>query len=236
MEFLALKWAVTKRFHEYLYGNDFTVYTNNNPLTYILTTAKLDATSHRWMAALAAYNFTLNYRPGKTNVDADALSRIPWDREQTVEPETVGHLLGNVITKVGCVMECYAGHTTTVPEPVPKVELGKMSVEDWIEAQREEKGLRKVIELYEAKKLTKSHRGEGLDMGSLEEWGLWQNKSRLVMRQGLLYRKVKRPGENIACIQFVLLPKFRKMAIQGCHDDVGHMGMATSVNLLQDQF
>ena len=45
----------------------------------------------------------------------------------------------------------------TVPEPVPKVEPGKMSVEDWIEAQREEKGIRKVIELYEAKKLTKSH-------------------------------------------------------------------------------
>ena len=38
-------------------------------------------------------------------------------------------------------MECYTGHTTTVSEPVPKVELGKMSVEDWIEAQREEKGL-----------------------------------------------------------------------------------------------
>ena len=90
--------------------------------------------------------------------------------------------------------------------------------------------------MYEAKKLTKSHRGEGLDMGSPEEWGLWQNKSRLVMRQGLLYRKVKRPGKNIACMQFVLLPKYRKMAIQGCHDDVGHMGMGRSVNLLQDQF
>ena len=236
LEFLALKWAVTKRFHEYLNGNDFTVYTDNNPLTYILTTAKLDATSHRWVAALAAYNFTLHYRLGKTNVNANALSRIPWDRKQTVEPKTVGHLLGNVITKAGCIMECYAGHTTAVPEPVPKAELGKMSVEDWIEAQREEKGLRKVIELYEAKKWTKSHRGEGLDMGSPEEWGLWQNKNRLVMRQGLLYRKVKRPGENIACMQFVLPLKFRKMAIQGCHDDVGHMGMARSVNLLQDQF
>ena len=172
LEFLALKWAVTKRFHEYLYGNDFTVYTDNNPLMYILTTATLDATGHRWVAALVAYNFTLNYRPGKANIDADALSRIPWDKEQTVEPDTVGHLLGNVISKAGCVIECYTGHTTTVPEPVPKVEPGKMSVTDWVAAQMEEKGLRKVIELYEAKKLTKSHRGEGLDMGSPEERGL----------------------------------------------------------------
>ena len=44
LEFLALKWSVTERFHEYLYGGHFEVYTNNNPLTYVLTTAKLDAT------------------------------------------------------------------------------------------------------------------------------------------------------------------------------------------------
>ena len=53
---------------------------------------------------------------------------------------------------------------------------------------------KEVIELYEAKKLTKSHRGEGLDMGSPEERGLLQNRSWLVMRQGLLYRKVRRPS------------------------------------------
>ena len=44
LEFLALKWAITDRFHEYLYGGQFDVYTDNNPLTYILTSTKLDAT------------------------------------------------------------------------------------------------------------------------------------------------------------------------------------------------
>lgn len=44
LEFFALKWAVTDKFHEYLYGNRFTVRTENNPLTYGATTAKLDAT------------------------------------------------------------------------------------------------------------------------------------------------------------------------------------------------
>ena len=47
LEFLSLKWAITDRFHEYLYGGDFEVYTDNNPLTYVLTTAKLDATGQR---------------------------------------------------------------------------------------------------------------------------------------------------------------------------------------------
>ena len=48
LECLCLKWAVTDKFHDYLYGNTFTVCTDNNPLTYVLSSAKLDATGHRW--------------------------------------------------------------------------------------------------------------------------------------------------------------------------------------------
>ena len=62
LEFLALKWAVTNRFHEYLYGGKFDVYTDNNPLTYILTSAKLDACEQRWVASLASYDFGLFYK------------------------------------------------------------------------------------------------------------------------------------------------------------------------------
>ena len=40
-----------ERFHEYLYGGHFEVYTDYNPLIYILTTAKLDATGQRWVAS-----------------------------------------------------------------------------------------------------------------------------------------------------------------------------------------
>ena len=78
LEFLALKWAVTDRFMDYLYHAKGTkVLTDNNPLTYVLTSAKLDATGHRWLAALANFDFTIKYKPGRTNQDADALSRRP---------------------------------------------------------------------------------------------------------------------------------------------------------------
>ena len=73
---MALKWAITDRFHEYLYGGTFDVYTDNNPLTYILTTAKLDAIGQRWVASLGPYNFSLHYNPGCQNTVADSLSRI----------------------------------------------------------------------------------------------------------------------------------------------------------------
>jgi len=41
LEFLALKWAVTEKFHDYLYGTHFKVFKDSNPLTYVLTSAEL---------------------------------------------------------------------------------------------------------------------------------------------------------------------------------------------------
>ena len=46
LEFLALKWAITKHFKEYLLYQPFLVETDNNSLTYILTTPNLEATGH----------------------------------------------------------------------------------------------------------------------------------------------------------------------------------------------
>ena len=44
LELLSLKWAVTDKFRDLLIGSEFTVYTDNNPLSYINSTAKLGAT------------------------------------------------------------------------------------------------------------------------------------------------------------------------------------------------
>ena len=88
LDFLTLKWAVVEKFHEYLYGSTFNIYTDNNPLMYILMTAKLDAMSHCWVASLANYNFQLYYRAGKINIDVDALLRVvSWPRSV---PDTLG--------------------------------------------------------------------------------------------------------------------------------------------------
>ena len=71
-EFLALKWAVTEQFHEYLSPyrknrNEFVVWTDNNLLAYIFSSVNLDAAGQRWVAQLASYNFALEYQKGKDN-------------------------------------------------------------------------------------------------------------------------------------------------------------------------
>ena len=90
LKFLALKWAVTEQFHEYLQYQPFTVCTDNNPLTYILMTPNLDALGHHWVVALAGYNMKLEYLKGSDNKVADTLSRVSM---QKLDKETVAELL-----------------------------------------------------------------------------------------------------------------------------------------------
>ena len=93
LEFLTLKWSVMEHFKEYLTYSPFVVRTDNNLLTYVLTMSNLDATDHRWVSALASFQFKLEYQKGANNGAADALSLVPISHSQ----ETVQFLLEGVI-------------------------------------------------------------------------------------------------------------------------------------------
>ena len=75
LELLALKWAITEKFRDLLIGAEFEVFTDNNPLSYLQSSAKLGATETRWAAELSQFRFQIKYRSGKCNGNADALSR-----------------------------------------------------------------------------------------------------------------------------------------------------------------
>ena len=74
-ELLAVIHAL-QTWRHYLLGNHFIVVTNHNSLKYLQTQPTLSRRQARWVELLAKFDFDIVYRPGKSNVVADALSRL----------------------------------------------------------------------------------------------------------------------------------------------------------------
>ena len=126
LEFLAMKWAVTEKFHDFLYyASSFTVYIDCNPLSYLLTSAKLNATTIRWVGELANYNFTIKYRPGKQSVDCDFLSRYPCEldgvKEIELDPEIIGAIVAGCKEK-GKYARVGSVAAGSITDPVGKID------------------------------------------------------------------------------------------------------------------
>ena len=92
LEFLVLKWAITEHFKDYLLYQPFLIRTDNNPLTYIMTTPNIDATGNQWVGALARFNFWLEYQKGQDNMVVDMLSLITT----CLNPEAMQSILDGV--------------------------------------------------------------------------------------------------------------------------------------------
>lgn len=84
MEALAVVWAV-KHFRHYLYGHKCNVYTDHEALKSLLNTPHPSGKLARWGLALQEVDLSINYRPGKVNQNADALSRQPLTTEAECE-------------------------------------------------------------------------------------------------------------------------------------------------------
>ena len=157
LEFLALKWVVTEHFKEYLPYQPFLVKTDNNPLTYIMTTPNLNTTGHWWVGSLAQFNFKLEYQKGCDNTVADVLSRVmTW-----LDPDMVRSILNGVA--IGAVHWAKM-HNPTIAKGDLSLEkemhvvagcvLVKMHEMDWAEDQREDPMLSAVLDWLKAQKKT----------------------------------------------------------------------------------
>ena len=244
LEFLALKWAVTEQFHEYLQYQPFTVCTDNNPLTYILMMQNLDVLGHRWVAVLAGYNMKLEYLKGSDKV-TNALSRVS---RQKLDEETMAKLLNctqnggtpwaetaniHVIEEGECVdQEVIVRYTQIVKQHKQFRNLANL---DWVKAQNKDPVIPKVVRWIN--RLQGDHR-------KLEEYlaGVASNyekrfytarQKEFTIQDNLLYLQATPANSQDTAPVFVIPTADRQAAIDGCHRSVGHQGHDRTLSLMK---
>ena len=243
LEFLALKWAMCEKFHEYLYGSKpFEVFTDNNPLTYVLTSTKLDACGQRWVAKLANYNFSIKYRCGVSNTEADALGRIKWPEALSenvdidngcMDTHIINAILASAVTK-SSLIESVSCNAEIIPTELDK-DTCNLSGINWSKEQRLDPNLGVIIRLIESKQLTK-RKLQGKDSSEVKSF--LRNRKSLKLVKDILYRKSYSDNSTSkkTLWQLVVPKLFRERALLGCHDDVGHQGILRTLSLLRERF
>ena len=254
-EFLALKWAVTEQFHEYLspYGknrNEFVVWTDNNLLTYIFSLANLDAAGQRWVAQLASYNFALEYQKGKDNTVADFSSHLDdhlpagkvQDYLNKIPYSGVKAVLDNAITPLADRAEQgirpnpdnqKAGQEVIIGARLAR--LATTNITDWKLEQQEDPVLYQVVKHRKASRETfKEALLKVTDRKAVSAYA--KSKDQLIMKNSLLYRQSKQGPTQETVLQFVVPQIHRNAALDGCHYEAAHQGQSHSLSLMQEQF
>ncbi|XP_068115048.1 uncharacterized protein [Hyperolius riggenbachi] len=236
LEFLALKWAITEKFRDYLYyAPTFTVYSDNNPLTYVLSSAKLNATGYRWVAELADFHFTIRYRPGKENVDADSLSRMPLNIERVME-QCTEELTSDCVAATIQAIEVQDSNLPWVCLAVTDTqstgvidEIGKpFSVDEIRRAQQDDKHIGPIIQCK-----VKNHKPSGYELNTLSKQSkcLLRNWERLCIdEKGILQRR------TLNKTQLVLPEEYKVTVLKELHDEMGHQGIDRTLSLIRDRF
>lgn len=233
LEFLALKWAVTDQFRDYLYyAPEFTVLTDNNPLTYVLTTARLNATGLRWIGELSDFNFTIRYRPGKLNGDADALSRMPMNVDEYIT-ECSEEVSRDVFQATASAVNVQAlneiPRTLFDPPDVLDAEVAThLATVDLKTAQNDDPTISRVIALKLANTFLSPLQRKQEDIKVqqlLREWSKLQ-----LGTDGVLYRS------SSLARQVVLPARLRQQVYRELHEDMGHLGSERVIDLVRERF
>ncbi|KAL0185385.1 hypothetical protein M9458_021082, partial [Cirrhinus mrigala] len=215
LEFLALKWAMTEKFREYLLGLRCVVFTDNNPLSH-LESAKLGATEQRWAAQLAVFDFEIRYRPGKSNSNADALSRQPPADSNGVVQLLPATVVPAVVQQAAGVEPAYWA-TQAALKVFPS-----HSAADLRALQEADPDIGRVLCFWRRKSFPGGDERRSLSKGSLTVLRQWD---RLVEREGVLYRRIFRPDGREEIFQVLLPSVLREEILRWLHQEHGHQGI-----------
>lgn len=225
LEFLALKWAMMEKFWEYLLGHKYVVFTDNNPLSHLVS-AKLGATEQHWAAQLAAFDFEVKYRSGRSNRNTDASSR-----QHPSDDGVMGCLLSGTAVHYSVQQTWGVGVDFQATQAVISVLLSH-SAADLSSLQQADLVIREVLRFWRRQVPPKAEEGRQLSRPSLILLCPWD---RFLEREGMLYRRVFRPDGGEACHQLILPIVLKSEVLTQLHQGHGHQGIERTTELVQRQ-
>ena len=243
LELLAMKWAITDKFRDYLIGGTFTVYTDNNPLTYLLKSKRLSAVEQRWASALAPFNFDIRYRPARRNSNADALSRQQHAGPMTTDDvsscmttaarSTCIHPVLRVNMIEAAIRSAHAksdDHSDIDADATKfALALPNISSRDMVDLQGRDSTITRLAWYRkQGRKPNKAERANetATTLSLLKQW------SRIVSRKGVLHRRIVTPNGDT--VYQLLLPRcLQETILKGLHDDAGHQALERTEALIR---
>lgn len=263
LEFAALRWSVCQKFRDYLHHSFVDVYTDSNPVVYILQKLEIDAVSQRWCAELAKYDFKIHYRSGKTNTVADSLSRLTeadgadpvalkkWCEE--ILSDGLDQTDGNQVVPNLVVKAVFSSCSSTLPMSEQCI---VSAIQNRIDGTEEDDVLDKVEMLVEKNPLVdfralqendddiqfviKNIVGKSeLSYRMVKEKShfvknLFKKRSQLVIENGMLYKMRMKYG--ICSKQLVVNESCLDILIQMYHEQQAHLGQDRTVSIISDRF
>lgn len=233
LELLALKWAVTEKFKEYLMYSKFTVVSDHNPLRY-LGTANLGAVEQRWAAQLAEYDFEVCYKPGRQNANADVLSRIPV----STEPE--GEDSGKDFICLGSeeVRAClWPGQKDVVTHgAIQSAVRAAVDGFSWTELAMEQKKDPMVQPVLAAVQEQQRPPGASLRLADPKLQRLFKEFERLSLHKGVLFRTITNPRDGEETRQLVVPKSLQRRVYEGQHDHGGHFGERSTLETMRRSY
>ena len=242
--------GITEQFWEYLQYQPFTVQTDNNLLTYILTTSNLDALGHHWVAVLAGYNMKLEYLKGSDNKVADALSHAP----EKLDEQTVRELLNcahigyspqaetdniNVIQESERVDQEVIVRATQIVKQHKK--FHNLTNSDWVKSQQRDPVIPHVIAWINQPKGDKRNLAEYLDgsnglISDYDKHFYATHQKEFVIHDNLLNVQVTPVNSLDSALVFVVLMGKWQTTIDVCHHSAGHQGWDQTLSLMKERF
>ena len=206
----------------------------------------LDVTGHRWVGALAFFQFMLEYQKGVDNGAADALSWVPiCHNQETIKLLLEGAVMGTAnCGKAEASEALLSEHEQLGREAqIQAVRLALMHMVNWSEAQEADPILATCRKWMHTRKDTPLHKRDALLRKYLNDavemdYGcmLFCMQNSLVMSKGLLYISTTLKGEREGVLAFVVPAAQCHTALNGVHHDAGHQGQQRTLALTQECF